>query len=124
MEFNRNFTMNQVIWLVVMLFGFGFAMLIGSALGSADFSMVTISLGFFFGVALLLCLQANYWMLLPLSLGASFPALPLSGRTLEFPEIAITVCSLYFLLRVATRKERFSLFRAINVPILLFAAWV
>jgi len=124
MEINRNITMNQVTWFVVMLLGFLMAVFMGSAVGSADFGFVSIVLGVGIGVATFLVLGKNYWLLIPFSLGASFPALPVGGRTLDFPELAIAGSGLFFLLRLASRKEKLQIFRQASIPILLFVAWV
>ena len=124
MEINRNITMNQVTWFVVMLLGFFLAVFMGSAVGSADLGIVSIVLGVGIGIATFLILGKNYWLLIPFSLGASFPALPVGGRTLDFPELAIAGSSLFFLLRLASRKEKLQIFRQASVPILLFVAWV
>ena len=124
MEINRNITMNQVTWFVVMLLGFLLAVFMGSAVGSADLGIVSIVLGVGIGIATFLVLGKNYWLLIPFSLGASFPALPVGGRTLDFPELAIAGSGLFFLLRLASRKEKLQIFRQASVPILLFVAWV
>jgi hypothetical protein len=63
-------------------------------------------------------------MLIPFSLGASFPALPIGGRALDFPELTIVGCSVFFVLRLASRKEKLHIFRNTNIPILLFVTWV
>ena len=124
MEINRNITMNQVTWFVVMLLGFLLAVFMGSAVGSADLGIVSIVLGVGIGIATFLVLGKNYWLLIPFSLGASFPALPVGGRTLDFPELAIAGSGLFFLLRLASRKEKLQIFRQASVPILLLVAWV
>jgi hypothetical protein len=43
---------------------------------------------------------------------------------LDFSELAIAGCSLFFALRLANRKEKLQVFRTVNVPVLLFMAWV
>ena len=85
MEINSNITMNQVTWFVVMLLGFLLAVFMGSAVGSADLGSVSIVLGVGIGIATFLILGKNYWMLIPLSMSASFSILPLGGRSVEFP---------------------------------------
>lgn len=120
----RNISLPQITWVVGTLLGLLIAIFMGSAVGSQDFLRVVIVLGAGLGVALFLILGKNYWMLIPFSLGASFPAVPIGGRSLEFPELAIVGCSVFFALRVASRKEKLQIFRTINIPILLFAAWV
>lgn len=124
MEINRNITMNQVTWFVVMLLGLVLAVFVGSAVGNADFTMISFVVGAGVSVGTFLVLGKNYWVLIPFSLGASFPALPLGGRSLEFPELAIAGCSLFFLMRLANRKEKLHVFRQVNLLILLFVAWV
>lgn len=124
MEINRNISTTQLTWIVGTLVGLVMAVFMGSAVGNADFRMVSIVLGAGVGVGTFLALGKNYWMLIPFSLGASFPVLPLGGRSLEFPELAIAGCSLFFLMRLAGRKEKLVVFRSVNVPILLFVAWV
>ena len=124
MEINRNISATQLTWIVGTLVGLVMAVFIGSAVGSADFSFVSIVLGVGIGIATFLVLGKNYWLLIPFSLGASFPALPVGGRTLDFPELAIAGSSLFFLLRLASRKEKLQIFRQVSVPILLFVAWV
>lgn len=98
--------------------------MLGAAVGNQDFQKVTLVIGAGAGIGLFLALGKNYWLLIPLSLGAKFPAVPLGGRTLEFPELAIAGCALFFVIRVATRKEKFKIFRPINLPFLIFMAWV
>ena len=124
MEINRNISTTQLTWIVGTLVGLVMAVFMGSAVGSADFGFVSLALGVGIGVATFLVLGKNYWILIPFSLGASFPALPLGGRSAEFSELAIAGSSLFFLLRVASRKEKLHVFRRINIPILLFIAWI
>ena len=124
MEINRNISMNQVTWFIVMLLGFLLAVFMGSAVGGADFRLVGTVVGIGIGVGTFLTLGKHYWLLIPFSLGASFPAFPIAGRSLELPELAIPGCALFFLFRVAFRKEKLTLFRIVNLPILLFMAWV
>jgi len=106
------------------MLGLGLAFLVGSALGSGDFQLVAMLFGAGIAVTTLLVLGNHYWLLIPLSLGAAFPAIPLGGRAIEFPELAIAGCALFFLIRVATRKEKLELFRSANIPFLVFIAWV
>ena len=125
MEINRNITMNQVTWFVVMLLGFLLAVFMGSAVGSADFSSVSIVLGVGIGVSVTLLLGSKYWLLIPLSLAASrLPTVPIGGRTVEFPELAITLCTIVFFLRLASRKEKLIIWRPASIPVLLFMGWV
>ncbi len=120
----RNISSTQITWAVVLLLGLACAVMLGSAIGGQDFQKVGMFLGAGIGIATFLVLGNNYWLLIPLSLGAQFPALPIGGRNLEFPELAIAGCTLFFLLRLATRKEKLHLFRSINIPYLIMMAWV
>jgi len=124
MNFDRNISSTQLIWAIGLLLGLGLAIVLGSAVGQQDFRKVSLIIGTGLGIAVFLALGKNYWLLIPLSLGAKFPAVPLGGRSLEFPELCIAGCSLMFILRVATRKEKLRLFVPINTPFLLFMAWV
>jgi hypothetical protein len=124
MNLDRHISMTQITWIIGTLLGLTMAVFMGSAIGSQDFTIVVMVLGAGIGIATFLILGKNYWMLIPFSLGASFPAVPIGGRSLEFPEIAIVGCSVFFALRVASRKEKLHIFRTINIPILLFMAWV
>lgn len=100
------------------------AVFMGSAIGGQDFQKVAMLIGAGVAVAVFLTLGKNYWLLIPLSLGAQFPALPIGGRNVEFPELTIAGCFLFFLLRLANRQEKLHLFRSVNVPYLLMIAWV
>jgi hypothetical protein len=124
MNIDRHISSTQITWAIGLLLGLALAFVIGSAVGSSDFHKVATIFGAGIGVATLLLLGNNYWLLIPLSLGATFPAIPIGGRALEFPELAITGCTLFFLIRVATRKETLHLFRTVNIPFLIFIAWV
>jgi hypothetical protein len=121
---DRHISMTQITWIVGTLLGLAMAVFMGSAVGSQDLQKVIMILGAGMGVATFLILGKNYWMLIPFSLGAAFPALPVGGRSVEFAELAIIGCSLFFALRVASRKEKLQIFRTVNLPILLFMAWV
>jgi hypothetical protein len=124
MSIDRHFSITQFTWLMGTFLGLIVAVFLGSAVGSQDFRIVAVVLGAGIGISTFLILGKNYWMLIPFSLGASFPAVPLGGRSLEFPELAIAGCFAFFLLRIATRKEQLHVFRSVNVPFLLFMAWV
>jgi hypothetical protein len=124
MNIDRHVSSTQIIWAVGLVLGLGLAVLLGSAVGGQDFVRVALVLGAFIGVGTFLALGNKYWMLIPLSLGATFPAVPLGGRAIEFPELAIAGCAVMFAARIATRKEKLVVFRSVNVPILLFVAWV
>lgn len=124
MNIDRHISSTQMIWAVGLVLGLGLAVMLGSAVGGQDFVRVALVLGAFIGVGTFLALGKNYWLLIPLSLGASFPAVPLGGRAIEFPELAIAGCAVMFAARIATRKEKLVVFRSVNVPILLFVAWV
>jgi hypothetical protein len=120
----RNISVTQITWAIGLLLGLALAIAMGSAVGSNDFQKVIMILGAGIGIATFLVIGKHYWLLIPLSMGAKFPAVPFGGRSLEFPELAIAACSVFFILRVATRKEKLHLFRSINLPILIFVAWV
>lgn len=124
MNLDRHISITQITWIVGTLLGLAMAVFLGSAVGGQDFASVALVLGAFIGVGTFLALGKNYWLLIPLSLGASFPAVPLGGRAIEFPELAIAGCAVMFAARIATRKEKLVVFRSVNVPILLFVAWV
>lgn len=124
MKLERNISSIQITWAVVLLLGLACAVMVGSAIGGQDFQKVAMFIGAGIAVATFLTLGKNYWLLIPLSLGAQFPTLPIGARNLEFPELAIAGCSLFFLLRLATRKEQLHLFQSVNVPYLLIMAWV
>jgi len=124
MEIRRNISTSQLTWIVGTLVGLIMAVVMGSAVGGADFRLVATVLSIGLGVGTFLVLGKNYWLLIPFSMGASFPAFPIAGRSLEFAELAISSCAFFFLMRVATRKEKLTLFRIVNLPVLLFMAWV
>lgn len=124
MDIDRHISTTQITLAVGLMLGLGLAFVVGSAVGSGDFQLVGLIFGVGIATSTLLVMGKHYWLLIPLSLGASFPAIPLGGRAIEFPELAITGCALFFLIRVATRKEKLHLFRSINTPFLIFIAWV
>ena len=82
MEISRNISAIQLTWIVGTLVGLVMAVLMGSAVGGADFRLVATVLGIGLGVGTFLVLGKNYWILVPFSLGASFPAFPIAGRSL------------------------------------------
>lgn len=124
MNIDRNISTTQITWVFGLLLGLGLAVMLGSAVGSQDYGKVISVLGSAIAIAVFLAMGKHYWLLIPFSLGAKFPAVPIGGRSLEFPELCIAGCSLFFVLRVATRREQFHLFRPINIPFILFMAWV
>jgi hypothetical protein len=121
----RNISSTQIVWAVGLLLGLAAAVVVGSAIGHQDFSRVSMIVGGGIGVAVMLLLGNKYWMLIPFSLAASrLPTIPVGGRAVEFPELAITVCSVMFFLRLASRKEKLIIWRPASIPILLFMIWV
>jgi len=125
MSFDRNISSTQIVWAVGLLIGLALALIIGSAIGHQDFSKVIMIVGAGMGISVMLFLGNHYWLLIPFSLAASrLPTIPLGGRAVELPELAIALCSIMFFLRLATRKEKLIIWRPANIPILLFMAWV
>lgn len=125
MSFERNISPSQIVWAVGLLIGLAAAVVIGSAIGNQDLAKVIIIIGAGAGISVMLLLGRSYWMLIPFSLAASrLPTIPVGGRAIELPELAITACLVMFLLRLASRKEKLIIWRPASLPILLFTAWV
>jgi hypothetical protein len=125
MNIDRSISSTQLVWAIGLVVGLAIALILGAAIGNQDFQRVAFIVGMSTGVGVMLALGKNYWMLIPFALGAyKLPAVPLGGRSLEFPELAIAACFLMFFLRLATRKEKLRFWQAANVPVLLFMAWV
>lgn len=124
MNIDRYLSTTQITWAIGLIVGLCVAVMLGSAVGNQDFQQLALILGAAISVATFLALGRNYWLLIPFSLGAKFPTVPIGGRMVDFPELAIVSCSIFFILRVATRKEKLQLFRSVNVPYLLLMAWV
>lgn len=125
MNIDRDISSTQFVWAIGLLMGLSIALILGVAIGNQDFQRVAFLVGSSLGVGIMLALGRNYWMLIPFALGASkLPAVPLGGRSLEFPELAIAACFVMFLLRLATRKEKLRVWQPANVPVLLFMVWV
>jgi hypothetical protein len=125
MSFERHISSTQIVWAVALLIGLAAAVVIGSAIGNQDFAKVIMIVGAGVGVSVMLMLGSKFWMLIPFSLAASrLPTIPLGGRAIELPELAIAACCVMFLLRMAARKEKLTIWRAASLPILLFVAWV
>ena len=125
MSFDRSISSAQIVWAVGLLIGLAVSVIIGSAIGNQDFIKVTMIVGSGIGASVMLLLGTKYWMLIPFSLAASrLPTIPVGGRAVELPELAIVACSVMFLLRLASRKEKLIIWRPASLPILLFIAWV
>jgi hypothetical protein len=124
MKLDRNISSTQITWVIGLIIGLACSVMLGSAIGGQDFRLVALFLGGGVGIATFLVLGKHYWLLIPFSLGAKLPTVPLGGRAVEFPELAIAACFVFFILRIATRKEKLELFRAVNVPYLLMISWV
>jgi hypothetical protein len=125
MSFDRNISSTQIVWAVGLLIGLGAAVVVGSAIGNQDFARVIVIVGGAIGVSVMLLLGNKYWLLIPFALGATkLPTIPFGGRSVEFPELAIAACSVIFLMRLASRKEKLIIWRPASIPILLFMAWV
>lgn len=121
----RNISSTQIVWAVGLLVGLAAAVVVGSAIGNQNFARVSLIVGAGLGISTILLLGNKYWMLIPFSLAASrLPTIPLGGRAIELPELAITACSVMFFLRLASRKEKLIIWRPASLPILLFTAWV
>lgn len=125
MNFDRHISSTQITWVIGLLLGLGVAVVVGSAVGNQDFHRLATIVGGGALVGTMLALGKHYWMLIPFSLGATrLPAVPLGGRAIELPELAVAACSLMFLLRIATRKEKLKIWQPLHIPILLFTTWV
>jgi len=75
-------------------------------------------------IALVIMLGDKYWMLIPFAFSSQLPAVPIRGRLLELPEIVAVLCSLALVVRIAMKRQKFTIFRIQHVPVLLYAGWV
>jgi hypothetical protein len=108
-----------VATIVSLLVAVGF----GVSAGEGDFRLVYVALLGTAVVAVMGMLGDKYWLLIPFSVTAQLPAIPVMRRTIELPEIIIALCTITFACRYALKRQRFTLFRAAYVPILLYSAW-
>jgi hypothetical protein len=120
----QSIPIQRIYGFAVTFLGLAFALMLGSWVGSGDWRTPIALLALMAGLGVVMALGSNYWMLIPLSLSVKFPALPLAGRVVEFPELAIAAVSVIYAARVALKKEKFAVFRPINTPFILFMAWV
>jgi hypothetical protein len=125
MNLDRHISTTQIVWASGLLVGLAAALVIGSAIGNQDFAKVSMIVGAGIGVGVMLMLGNKYWLLVPFSLAASrLPTLPVGGRAIELPELAIAACSVVFFMRLASRKEKLHIWRPASIPILMFMGWV
>lgn len=105
---------------VALLFLFVFVAL---GIGHGEFFSVGLIVGGLVAVALALIMGRSYWLLIPLAFSAELPAIPLAGRLIELAEAAIVLCTAVFILRMALRQQRLTVFRMSHAPALMFTAW-
>ena len=94
------------------------------AAGTGDTTQVALIMATIVAVALVLMLGEKYWMLIPFAFSAQLPAFPIRGRLLELPEVVAVFCTVALLVRLAVRRQKFTLFRAQHAPFLLYVGWV
>ena len=94
------------------------------AAGTGDSIQVALIMATIVAVALVLMLGEKYWMLIPFAFSAQLPAFPIRGRLLELPEVVAVFCTVALLVRLAVRRQKFTLFRAQHAPFLLYVGWV
>ena len=92
--------------------------------GSGDFSELMVVMMALVSVALVLMLGDKYWMLIPFAFCSQLPAVPIRGRLLELPEIVAVLCSLALVVRIAMKRQKFTIFRSQHAPVLLYTGWV
>lgn len=109
---------------LVMIGGILAALALGRAVGNQNYLHIIVVCGFVFGCLFFFTLGDRYWYLIPFALASGLPAIPLGGRTVELGELAIASCTVFFVMRVALKKEHLVIFRATHIPILLFMGWV
>ncbi len=96
----------------------------GVALGEGDLFKVYLWLLGAGATALMMILGDKYWMLIPFAYVCDLPAVPFKGKVIEMTEITAALCSVVFIIRYALRKQSFTLFRGLHIPVLLYAGWV
>lgn len=124
MHLDRHISKTQIVWAAGTLLGLGMAVFVGSAIGNQDLQVVVLLLGVLATVGFFLFIGNNYWFAIPLSISvADLPIAPIVGRAVELPEFAIAACTMAYIIRVATRKDKLQVFTPLNTPILLYVAW-
>ncbi len=110
--------------LVAMLVALVLTVILAVSAGTGDMSEVATVMMALGCIALVLMLGDKYWTLIAFSFSSQLPAFPIRGRLLELPEIMTVLCSLTFLVRMAVKRQKFTLFRIQHAPFLLYTGWV
>jgi hypothetical protein len=96
---------------------------VGAAIGQGEFVQIYLLLFTLLALGGIFALGSRYWLLIPFSLSFSAPVIPLGGRAVELPELAIVVCAVLFVVRLSLKAQKLHLFRSDHVPFLMYAAW-
>lgn len=119
-----NFSGNKVGITLLTIICLIVAALVGEAIGSSEYTLMVVTVGGILGLFFFLFLGSRYWIVIPFSLVAQLPTIPLFDRAVELPELAIAACTGIYLTRIGLGTDKLQLFRKTHIPILLFMAWV
>jgi hypothetical protein len=96
---------------------------LGIAMGEGDFFTTYLVLIGLAVAAVMVMLGQYYWLFIPLAHLTDLPTIPIKNRAIELPELTAAVCTAVFIIRYFLRKQSFTLFRAVHIPVLLYAGW-
>lgn len=109
--------------ILVILGGLLAAVAMGSWIGTGDMKKVGLLIGGCGAVAAVMMLGDKYWLMIPFAFTFQLRAIPYGHTLIQLPEIVICVCTATFIARYALKLQKFTLFRASHVPVMLYVAW-
>jgi hypothetical protein len=120
----QNLTLQKITAIGIFLGGCALAVYASSMAAEGNMRILILIFAAIVGGTFIINLKENFWLILPVGLSLNLPTIPLGFRQISSQELAITLATLLFILRIAMHNQPIKLRPIWSWPIFFYLACV
>ena len=120
----QNLTLQKITAVGIFLGGCALAVYASSMAAEGNMRTLILIFAAIVGGIFIINLKENFWLILPVGLSLNLPTIPLGFRQISSQELAITLATLLFILRIAMHNQPIKLRPIWSWPIFFYLACV
>ena len=120
----QNLTLQKITAIGIFLGGCALAVYAATETAAGNTRTLILVFAAIVGGIFIINLKENFWLILPVGLSLNLPTIPLGFRQISSQELAITLATLLFILRIAMHNQPIKLRPIWSWPIFFFLACV
>lgn len=120
----QNLTLQKITAIGIFLGGCAFAVYAATETAAGNTRTLILVFAAIVGGIFIINLKENFWLILPVGLSLNLPTIPLGFRQISSQELAITLATLLFIIRICMHNQPIKLRPIWSWPIIFYLACV